>query len=119
MLKITAILGMIFLFAVPLRAQSDGNPTTDSVKKSDPRQVEKLQEIRMAIDSTVQSTAPGPAGGTKTAVNLKCLVTGEELAEDAVTLEYGGKLYGFCCGGCRKKFEKDPEKYLKKLRTSG
>jgi YHS domain-containing protein len=46
-------------------------------------------------------------------VNTRCPVSGEELSDDAVTLEHDGKLYGFCCANCRKKFEKDPGKYLK------
>jgi len=27
--------------------------------------------------------------------------------------EYGGKTYYFCAPGCKKLFEKDPQKYLK------
>jgi len=26
--------------------------------------------------------------------------------------EYKGQTYYFCCGGCQKSFDKDPEKYL-------
>lgn len=46
-------------------------------------------------------------------VNTKCPVSGEELSADSPSYEYEGKLYGFCCEGCMKKFAKDPEKYLK------
>ena len=28
------------------------------------------------------------------------------------TVQYAGKAYYFCCGGCAQKFEKDPKKYL-------
>ncbi|MBC7127955.1 MAG: YHS domain-containing protein [Candidatus Methanosuratus sp.] len=28
--------------------------------------------------------------------------------------EYKGKAYYFCAPGCKKMFDKDPEKYLKK-----
>ncbi len=31
----------------------------------------------------------------------------------ALTLEYKGEKYYFCSPGCRRAFEKDPEKYLK------
>ena len=27
-----------------------------------------------------------------------------------------GKHYGFCCAGCKPKFEKNPENYIKKLK---
>ena len=29
-------------------------------------------------------------------------------------VEYQGKTYYFCCGGCDSEFARDPEKYLKK-----
>lgn len=36
-----------------------------------------------------------------------------EEAPDAITYEYKGKTYYFCSRGCRRAFEKDPEKILK------
>ena len=32
----------------------------------------------------------------------------------AATYEYKGKTYYFCAVGCKEKFAKDPEKFLKK-----
>jgi len=32
------------------------------------------------------------------------------------TSEYKGKKYYFCAVGCKKAFDKDPEKYLKEKR---
>lgn len=32
---------------------------------------------------------------------------------NALTSEYKGEKYYFCSPGCRRAFEKDPEKYLK------
>lgn len=32
--------------------------------------------------------------------------------ESAAATRYEGKTYYFCCDGCRKAFEKDPERYL-------
>ena len=32
----------------------------------------------------------------------------------AATSVYGGKTYYFCCEGCKKTFEKSPEKYVEK-----
>ena len=30
----------------------------------------------------------------------------------AVSSQYEGKTYYFCCNGCKTSFEKDPQKYL-------
>ena len=53
-----------------------------------------------------------PAVGTK----ATCPVTGEEFTVSAETVfsEYDGKFYGFCCGGCKPKFDADPAKYAGK-----
>ncbi|HLE79993.1 MAG TPA: YHS domain-containing protein [Dehalococcoidia bacterium] len=36
-----------------------------------------------------------------------------EEGKAAATSEYKGKKYYFCAVGCKKSFDKDPEKYLK------
>lgn len=36
-----------------------------------------------------------------------------EESKAAATSEYKGKTYYFCAVGCKKTFDKDPEKYLK------
>lgn len=41
-----------------------------------------------------------------------CGMTVEE-GPDAITLEYNGTKYYFCAPGCRRAFEKDPEKFLR------
>lgn len=43
--------------------------------------------------------------------NQICPVMGNKIDVDGPTVEYNGKLYGFCCPGCDAKFEKNPEKY--------
>jgi Cu+-exporting ATPase len=52
-------------------------------------------------------------GGTKMAIDPVCKM---EIKEDeaAATSEYKGKKYYFCALGCKKAFDKDPEKYLGK-----
>ncbi|MBS2018149.1 MAG: YHS domain-containing protein [Deltaproteobacteria bacterium] len=57
--------------------------------------------------------APGDA---KVGDTTKCPVTGEEFTVEATSqkAEYEGKTYYFCCGGCKKKFESDPAKFVKK-----
>ena len=46
-----------------------------------------------------------------------CLVSGGKLGSmgEPVTYVYEGQEIRFCCAGCIPRFEKDPEKYLKKL----
>ncbi len=36
-----------------------------------------------------------------------------EEGQGAITYDYNGKTYYFCSNGCRRAFEKDPEKYLR------
>lgn len=57
---------------------------------------------------------------TKQAVNAGnkiCPVSGEKIGEgmEAVTYEYEGKTYNFCCAMCIDEFKKDPQKYIKKV----
>ena len=46
-----------------------------------------------------------------------CLVSGEKLGSmgDPVVFAYQGQEIKLCCKSCKPKFDKDPEKYLKKL----
>jgi YHS domain-containing protein len=47
---------------------------------------------------------------------VTCSVSGEEIkkSDAAGSMEYKGKAYYFCCAGCKEKFEKNPEEYIKK-----
>jgi YHS domain-containing protein len=51
--------------------------------------------------------------------NKVCPVSGEDVDSEAPTVEYKGKIIGFCCPSCNKKFKKDPEKYIKNLSDDG
>jgi YHS domain-containing protein len=52
------------------------------------------------------------------AVNKNCPVEGGEIdAKEFVV--YKGKKVGFCCAGCDKEFNKDPEKFMKLLADKG
>ena len=52
---------------------------------------------------------------------LKCPVSGKEFtkSEASPKYEYEGKTYYFCCAGCKDKFEKNPENYIKKDEHAG
>ena len=50
--------------------------------------------------------------------NKICPVSGEEIGEDMgdpYQIEYDGKIYNLCCSMCAKDFQKDPEKFIKKI----
>ncbi len=51
--------------------------------------------------------------------NTVCPVLGEEISSERTNVLYKGKIYGFCCKGCDKKFIADPERYLKNLSKDG
>jgi YHS domain-containing protein len=47
-----------------------------------------------------------------------CLISGEKLGEmgDPYVINHKGQEIKFCCKGCVKDFNKDPDAYLKKLK---
>ncbi|NDC80708.1 MAG: hypothetical protein EB090_05510 [Verrucomicrobia bacterium] len=49
-----------------------------------------------------------------------CLVSGDNLGGMGETIDclYQGKLIRFCCKGCIKSFNKNPDKYLQELGTA-
>lgn len=51
--------------------------------------------------------------------NTICPVMGNPVDPKAPTVEYKGKLIGFCCSGCDDNFKKNPEKYLVNLNKEG
>ncbi len=51
----------------------------------------------------------------KEGTQATCPVTGEQftIGKDTVHVEHKGKHVYFCCPGCKKSFDKDPDKYTK------
>jgi len=66
-----------------------------------------------AAPASAAAKAPGDA---KVGDPTKCPVSGEDFTVEATSpnVVVDGKTYYFCCNGCRKKFEADPQKYIKK-----
>ena len=56
------------------------------------------------------------AGKSAKAVNQFCVVHPEDAVDETVTTEYEGKVVGFCCEDCQKKFDLDPALYAAKLK---
>lgn len=51
---------------------------------------------------------------TVTPVNTKCPVSGKPI-DKAQVFVYKGQSVAFCCGNCKAKFEKEPQKFLAKV----
>lgn len=51
--------------------------------------------------------------------NTICPVSGKPIGSmgEGVSQSYNGKTYKLCCGACVKPFKKDPEKYIRKIKT--
>jgi YHS domain-containing protein len=49
-----------------------------------------------------------------------CPVSGDKLGEmgKPFVITYKGQEVKFCCKDCKKDFDKDPEKYMKKIRAA-
>ena len=62
---------------------------------------------------TPQPAQEAAAAGTEIAQKL-CPVMGNPINPE-IYLDYQGRRIYFCCPMCPETFEKDPEKYLKKL----
>ena len=58
------------------------------------------------------------APGTKPYPLETCLVSGEKLGEmgEPFVIDHQGQQIKFCCKSCLPKFEKEPAKYLAKLK---
>lgn len=72
----------------------------------------------LALFASVASAEDAPAPKPYP-LNI-CLVSGAELGTmgDPIVIVYEGQEIKFCCAHCKPTFEKDPEKYLKKLKEA-
>lgn len=55
------------------------------------------------------------AGAVKPYPLKTCIVADDKLDKDAVSFQYEGREYKLCCESCRKDFDKEPAKFVKKL----
>ncbi|HEY7751836.1 MAG TPA: YHS domain-containing protein [Ignavibacteriaceae bacterium] len=97
---------IITIFSVLISAQENPEKSNEETQST----------TEMKSEQTVDSTA-----ATEELViwNKVCPVKGNPIEDDTPTVEYNGKLYGFCCPGCDTKFAKNPEKYAKNLSEDG
>jgi YHS domain-containing protein len=66
------------------------------------------------LSATIHAAEPIPYPSTK------CIVSDEKLGEmgPPTMVDYKGQQVGFCCKSCIGDFEKDPAKYLAKLKAA-
>ena len=64
------------------------------------------------LGTVFSSTAFANSASVSDVNNAMCIVSGEKVSGKHFA-EFEGKRYGLCCPGCIKKFNKNPEKYVK------
>ncbi len=62
--------------------------------------------------------AAGPGWGQEAKPQTVCPVLGGNI-DKKVYVDYQGKRIYFCCPGCDAEFQKDPEKFMKKIQEQG
>ncbi|MBM4288844.1 MAG: YHS domain-containing protein [Deltaproteobacteria bacterium] len=70
--------------------------------------------IGLSLVTSSWSTVPAAAGKAQTI----CPVMGGEINKN-IYADYQGKRVYFCCTACIAEFNKDPEKFVKKLEGQG
>jgi YHS domain-containing protein len=113
-IRISSIITAATIAFTGLAAASPGHdhdhgkeePKKEEPKKKEPKKEEPKKEDPKKEEGKVKPYKPDT-----------CIVSDEKLGEmgKPVTFEYKGQEIKLCCKDCRKDFDKDPAKYLKKL----
>lgn len=87
--------------------------TEDKVKDSDSQGDDSQKSVKAK-----EKDKPRKEGKAKPYPLETCIVTDNKLGAmgDEVTMVYEGQEIKFCCKPCKKKFEKEPARYLPKLK---
>jgi YHS domain-containing protein len=88
--------------------------------------VKKIKVLILALTlaafaaGSLCTAAPQPAAAAPGApqIQTKCPVLGGNINKN-VYADYQGQRIYFCCEGCITEFQKDPEKYLQKMKEQG
>ena len=101
---LACLLALTAILSFPLQAAD-----TSSVAEAPKAQIVKTPEEKSIA-----------AEQAKTYPLTTCLVSGDKLGGMGETIDclYQGKLVRFCCKGCIKSFNKNPDKYLKELESA-
>lgn len=106
--QLVIIISIFVIFGSFTMAQEKPQEQTEGTKQDS-----SMEKVEPADSSTAVEPAELEIW------NKVCPVMGNKIDVDGPTVEYNGKLYGFCCPGCDAKFEKNPEKYSKNLSEDG
>jgi xanthine dehydrogenase accessory factor len=74
--------------------------------------VQRRRETPVGADAG-EARAAGQPAPKRTAVDPVCNMTVDP-ATASYTSEYAGQTVYFCCGGCKQKFDGEPERYLRR-----
>ena len=79
-----------------------------------------LLALPLAVRAGDTNSAASPVTPPKPDQLTNCPVSGDKLGEmgKPYTFVYQGQEVKLCCSGCKKDFDKDPAKYLKKIREA-
>ncbi len=82
--------------------------------------MKKVIIVLLALVPALALAAAGPAADSATQGQPQtvCPVLGGKIDQNVHTDYHGQRVY-FCCPGCVNQFQKDPEKYLNKMKPQG
>ena len=104
--QIATIFSMAVIFCSLTLAQE--KPEKENAESEEKVEIEVEQETEVSVETE-----------TVDIWNKVCPVEGGPVEDDTATIEYNGKLYGFCCPGCDAEFAENPEKFAKNLNEAG
>lgn len=125
------IIALFVLATITLNAQekghghdkSKGNKECTDAQMKDGKTCsdDASKEAKSCCSSTteVKAKKASLSSSIKKPWNQVCPVLGDKVNPKVETVEYKGKVYGFCCAGCDEKFKADPEKYSSLLSKDG
>jgi len=89
-----------------------------TAKKSEPEKAPSTSTPASNVESTGMKMAPVGTEPVNGITQTICPVMGNPINKDIYT-DYKGKRVYFCCNACVGTFNKDPEKYMKKMADEG
>jgi hypothetical protein len=120
----------LILAAAACSAETSKTPAPAPTAKPSEMPAAKPAEAPAAKPAEAPAAAPAVPAAPGAAMKLEkttasanyplktCVVSGEELGDDRVAYKWGDTEVQFCCPDCVKDFEKEPEKYLAKIRAA-
>jgi YHS domain-containing protein len=78
-----------------------------------------MKKVKLVIFAVILALiSAGALQAAEAKPQTTCPVLGGNVTKQ-VYVDYKGKRIYFCCAGCEGEFNKDPEKYIKKLEEQG